>query len=455
MLSLGRNGTKPSDETQTELTQKPIPRWQRVTRLGPRGSAPRRAALTMTDQCFASASNFLVGVVVARLSGPAGLGAYSVAYALWLMVAAAHRSIITDPMSIENDARREGARPRIQAGLAAELALGAAVAVTVLVVSLIVLQVGQHEVAVALLTFTPFIPFLLVQDYWRWVGFMQAKPGRSLANDTVFNCVQGALLVGLIVAGLRSPSVAIVAWGIGAVVAAFWGLRQFTVSVQVRGGYEMVASRWYMSKWILASGVSSWAQTQAYPIVAGPIVGSDGLGGLKAATSLVSGPSMVLIQATGSMGLPEASDALDQGGWPKLHRVARWVTIAAAVSVGSVALIVFIGAPKLLGVIYGQQFVQYANTARIIAFAWLIGTLAGGSFLVLKVTRNTRSLFTIGVIEVVILLVGIVVLSPTMGVNGTAWAMVISDIVGVVLLQRSRAKVARQYRDAPPVASPQ
>jgi O-antigen/teichoic acid export membrane protein len=453
MLSLGRNGTKSSGQTATEPSQPSIPRWQQITRLGPRGSAPRRAALTMTDQCFASASNFVVGVIVARLSGPAGLGAYSVAYALWLMVAAAHRSIITDPMSIENDARREGARARIQAGLAAELTLGAAVAVSVLVVSLVVLQFGQHEVGMALLTFTPFIPFLLVQDYWRWVGFMQAKPGRSLLNDTVFNCVQGLLLIALIFDGLRSPSVAIVAWGVGAVVAAFYGLRQFSVSVQVRGGYTMVASRWYMSKWILASGVSSWSQTQAYPIVAGPIVGSDGLGGLKAATSLVSGPSMVLIQATGSMGLPEASDALEQGGWPKLRRVARWVTIAGAASVGSVALIVFVGAEKLLGAIYGPQFVQYANTARIIAFAWVIGTFAGGSFLVLKVTRNTRSLFTIGVIEVVILLVGIIVLSPTIGVNGTAWAMVISDIVGVVLLRRSQKKVAREYREAALVGS--
>ena len=44
--------------------------------IGSRGSATRRVAVTMIDQCFASASNFAVGVVVAHIAGPAGLGAY-------------------------------------------------------------------------------------------------------------------------------------------------------------------------------------------------------------------------------------------------------------------------------------------------------------------------------------------------------------------------------------------
>ena len=62
-----------------------------------RGGAATRATTTMVDQCVASASNFAVGIVVARISGPAGLGAFALAYAVWILLTMIHRSLITDP----------------------------------------------------------------------------------------------------------------------------------------------------------------------------------------------------------------------------------------------------------------------------------------------------------------------------------------------------------------------
>ena len=47
-------------------------------------SVPARAFVTTLDQGVASVSNFAVGVVVARVSGVAGLGAFSLAYAAWI-----------------------------------------------------------------------------------------------------------------------------------------------------------------------------------------------------------------------------------------------------------------------------------------------------------------------------------------------------------------------------------
>lgn len=436
-------GTRP-DAERAEQPTGAARRWLSA-RIGPPGSGPRRAAITMIDQCFSSASNFVVGIVVARVAGPAGLGAYSVAYAAWLVLAAVHRAVVTDPMSINNDVRRPNSNERLQAGMAAEVSLGVVIALVFAAVSVPVILLGQRNVGIALLTLAPFLPFLLVQDYWRWSGFMQARPGRSLANDTLFNCVQATLLVGLILAGLRSPSVAIVAWGAGAVAGSAYGLRQFSVRVQTRGGYSIVASRWHMSKWLLASSVSGWASSQAYPLFAGPFVGSVGLGGLKAAQSLVSGPTLVLGQAAGSIGLPEASHGLEHGGWVKLQQVARWMTLWSALTVGVVATVVFLVGGKLLGWMYGSEFVRYASTARIISLAWLIAAFSGGPMLILKVTRNSRALFNIGLVTQVTLVTLIIALSSTVGVNGTAWAMVVTAAVGVTLQRRARRVVAREY----------
>jgi O-antigen/teichoic acid export membrane protein len=422
-------------------------------RLGPRGSAPRRIALAMTDQCLASASNFLVGMVIARIDGPAGLGAYAVAYSLWLLLAAIHRAIVTDPMSIENDVLRPDANERVRAGMAAEISMGAIVAVLMALTSFVLMALGKQQLGTVFLALAPFMPFLLVQDYWRWAGFMHARPGKSLANDIVFNTVQLVVLAALIGAGQTHITVAIIAWGLGAVAGAVYGLRQFSVRVHTRGGYRMVASRWHVSRWLLATGISGWAGSQAYPFLAGPLVGADGLGGLKAAQSLVAGPSLVLLQAGGSVGLPEASHSLERDGVGRLKRVAAMVTIATTASVGIVAAFVLVAAPQLLKLVYGPEFVPYATTAKIIAIAWVINSLAGGAVLILKVTRNTRALFKISLTNMFVLIAGTVGLSAWLGVNGTAYAMLITWTVSFFWCRRARAIALRDYEESPLPAS--
>lgn len=395
----------------------------------PRAKASRRVAITTVDQGFSSASNFAVGVVVAHIAGPAGLGAYAVAYTAWLALGTAHRALITDPMSIDNDVLHADARQKLRAGLAAETSIGLAAAAALVVISIPLIFSGLRSFGIALITLAPFLPFLLVQDYWRWVGFMQARPDRSLMNDVIFNCVQAFGVGALIVGGLRSPSVAIVAWGVGAAVAAFYGLRQYSVGFTLRGGSEMIRSRWPMSKWFFAGGLASWGSAQAYPLLAGPGVGPVGLGGLKAAQNLMSGPTLVLIQAGGSIGLPEASHALERGGWPRLRRVAGWVTVAGVLSVGFVAAIVFVEGSRILDIVYGAKFVKYTSTARIIALAWLVQTLGLGPILVLKATKQARALFNIALASLVAACILIPTFSFLWGVNGTAIALVVTAAV--------------------------
>ena len=71
----------------SQAAQKPVARsW----------SAANRATTTMMDQGVASASNFIVGIVVARISGPTGLGAYALAFTVWVLLTMQYRAMITD-----------------------------------------------------------------------------------------------------------------------------------------------------------------------------------------------------------------------------------------------------------------------------------------------------------------------------------------------------------------------
>ena len=204
-----------------------------------------------------------------------------------------------------------------------------------------------------------------------------------------------------------------------------------------------------MSKWFFAGGLASWGSAQAYPLLAGPGVGPVGLGGLKAAQNLMSGPTLVLIQAGGSIGLPEASRALERRGWPGLRRVARFITLAGMASVGLVAAVVFARGAEILRVVYGESSARYAAAARIIALAWLVQTLGLGPILVLKATKQARMLFHIAVTSVVAACVLIPPCSFAWGVNGTAWALVATAAVTAVVELAGYYRTSRAFAANP------
>ncbi|HMK62475.1 MAG TPA: hypothetical protein VK386_02555 [Acidimicrobiales bacterium] len=394
-------------------------------------SASKRALLTLVDQGFSSASNFGVGVAVARIAGPAGLGGFSLAYACWLFLAAQHRSLVTDPMAIENDVVHREASSKLRAGLAAELILAITAAGVLALVGASLILVHQHIFGLSMLTVAPWLPFLVVQDYWRWIGFMQRRPGKALANDTVFNCVQAAGFAAVAMGGVHSVVVVISSWGIGAAAGAVFGLRQFAVRPTLRGGITLLGARWHMSKWLAGNSLTGWGSTQAGGLLASFILGPVGLGGLRAAQTLVAGPTFVLVQAGGSVGLPEASRALSERGWPGLRRVALFVTGGGLLGIGVVGVLVMIMGGPLLRFVYGPDFARYWAAADLIAVAYLFTAIGLGPVLILKASRRTRDLFRVQVITMVAALSSVTVLALRYGVAGAAGSAIITAAVAL------------------------
>jgi O-antigen/teichoic acid export membrane protein len=407
-----------------------------------------RVGLTTIDQCVSSVSNFAVGVVVARVAGIAGLGAFSLVYAGWLAVAAMHRALITDPMAIEGDLRKPDARAQASAGFAAEMVLGAVGGVIFAVIGSSFLAAGESEFGLPFVAVAPWIPFLVAQDYWRWVGFMKAEPGKSLANDIVFDVVQGVGFALLLVFGIHSSVLAIAAWGAGAAAGAGFGLWQFWVRPGWRAGFGRLRLRWGLGKWIAGVNGTAWGAAQSYLVLAGAFLGPAALGGLKAATSLVSGPALVLIQAGGSVGLPEASRGLNEKGWLGLRRVVRVVAVAGVASMLLVALVVVLFGKRLLEVLYGHEFGQFATTADLLALSSCVATGGLGAILSLKTTKQTGRLFRVSVVSLTVSVVAVSVLTPIVGINGAALALLCTNAVTTILQLVLHARYARREAEA-------
>jgi len=394
--------------------------------------------VTTLDQVFSSASNFLVGVVVARIAGPAGLGGFSLAYACWLVVAGLHRSLVTDPMAIENDADHPEATAKLKRGLASELTLAVVAAGVLLVAGIALLIAGQRAFGLGLVAVAPWLPFLVLQDFWRWMGFMQRKPGKALANDTVFNVAFGVCVLAIYLAGSRSLVLVIGSWGFGAFAGFVFGLWQFSVRPTFRGGLSGLRSRWHLSKWLAGNSLTNWGSTQASTIIVGVILGPVGLGGLRAAQTLVYGPTLVLFAAGGSIGLPEASRAFGARGWPGLRKVGLLVTAAGIASVGLVAVIVVTMGSTLLRLAYGPEFAKYWPAADFTVLATMIAVFGLGSILVLKASRHTRLLFRVQVISLTVSVAAVSILAVLYGVFGAAAATIpvaVANLSGLLWYQ--------------------
>jgi O-antigen/teichoic acid export membrane protein len=408
----------------------------------------------MADQCVASVSNFAVGIVVARISGPAGLGAFALAYTCWILLTTIHRSLITDPMAILGDMRGEERDEFIRRGFAAEVTLGVAAAFIFAAVGTIFLVVGQHTFGIGMLAVAPWLVALDLQDYWRWIGFMQGTPRKSLMNDLLFNAVQALAFGAVFLAGEHSVFAVVSAWGLGAAIAALYGLRQFSVRPSLRGGVAFLRFRWPTSRWLASERAANWGGSQLSLLVAGALLGPAALGGLKAAQALVAGPAMVVINAGGSVGLPEASRQLAERGWTGMARVSRFVTGAGVLAATACGIAVLVAAPTLLKLLYGPQFVTYAPSARVFAVSLVIGAFGIGPVLTLTTTRRIRPLFMVQLGRLVFSVAAVCVLSTVYGVTGAAAATLLTTVLtlaAVLVLQSSARRSVDETRRRPVV----
>jgi O-antigen/teichoic acid export membrane protein len=336
-------------------------------------------------------------------------------------------------------------RKGIKSGLGAELLLGLVGAAFFGILSLILLAFGQRTFAIGMAAMAPWVPVLLVQDYWRWVGFMTRRPQRALANDTVFNCVQGMALGAVFITHVHSVAALIASWGVGSLVGALYGIRQHHVRPSFAGGAALLRDRWSMSKWLAGTGLSGSAGTQLSVFIAGVILGPVGLGEFRAAQTLVVGPAGVLIMAGGSIGLPEASKAYTEKGRVGLIRVARVVTIAGFCSFLGGAVLVAAFGQTLLTSIYGPSFSHLETAAILMAISYIVLSFCLGPTLILKATRNSRALFHLQLLTLTVSLSSLGVLAVLWGVNGAAASLIVTFLVTAVSMRWVQHRLLRGH----------
>jgi len=260
-----------------------------------------RMAWGVADQAASSLTNVIVGVLVARTLGPAGFGAFSIAFATYLIAMSMSRGMSSDPLMVRfSDVDPAIWKRAVRGSTGTALAIGVLAGSACAVVATTV----GGPTGPALLALGITLPGLLLQDSWRFAFFSQGRPALALANDVVWAVALVALLWLVVVSGTSSQFLFMLAWGGSATIAAVVGAAQARLVPRLSAARMWVRENRHLCFRYVVENLSTVSGTQLRFYGLAAIVGLAGVGAMRAA-ELLLGPVLVVILGMGMMAVPE------------------------------------------------------------------------------------------------------------------------------------------------------
>lgn len=387
----------------------------------------RRAAWGIADQALSSATNFTVGILVARQTSLLAFGAFGLAFVTYLTVLNLGRSIVSQPLLIrhsnQTDEHWTDAAGR---GIGVAVALGIVTGVLCVAAGLIA---GGH-LGAALIALGLGLPGLLLQDACRFAFFAAGRDRDAFLNDAVWLTVLIPVFAALVVLGSESVFEFVLGWGLAATAAGVVGMAQAGVRPQFQDLRAWFHEHADLIPSFAGETLARLGTTQLVYYFIGIISGIVVVGAIRGG-ELILGPFNVLFQGVNLIALPEASRLLKQSKRAML-RWCRLLSIAMAVSALAWGLLC-LALPEPIGrSILGQSWDPARTVILPLGFA-LIGLVVSSGAIV-----GLRALGAADRILRATLLISIVTLATTsLGVLfghavGAAWGMVAGQWFGAV-----------------------
>ncbi|MFJ5074563.1 hypothetical protein ACIP8Z_08150 [Streptomyces sp. NPDC088553] len=265
-----------------------------------------RLSWGLADQAASSATNFVVGIYVARSLGLAAFGVFTLAWVTFGVVLGVSRGLATDPLTVRFSGVPEASwRGAVARSSGTALGVGAAIGALCLVLGL---GLGG-SVGSAFACLGVVLPGLLLQDAWRFSFFAAGAGRKAFVNDLVM----GVALVPAMVVAARVGSVAafVLAWGASAAVAAGYGYLQSGIAPRPAEARAWTREQRDLGYRYLVEnvGVSGAGQLRAYGL--GAIVGVSAVGVVRGA-ELLLGPFLAVLMGLSLVTVAEAARVLRQ-----------------------------------------------------------------------------------------------------------------------------------------------
>lgn len=403
-----------------------------------------RAGLAIADQALSSLTNFVVGIYVARSLGVGEFGAFSLAFATYVIALNASRGLATDPLVV----RYSGVDVHDwRLAVAGSTGVAAAVGLAVGACCVVVGAILAGSIGAAFLALGITLPGLLVQDSWRYAFFSAQRGAQAVANDLVWAAALVPLLT--IVGNAEPPRVElfVLAWGGAATLAAVVGAAQARLVPRLTGVIGWVVRHGDLGVRYLGENLSLGAAFQLRLYGLGLIAGVAAVGALRAA-ELLLGPVGVVVMGVGLMAVPEASRLLRQS----LRRLRPFCLLVGGLQAG-IAIVWGLAVLLLLPDWLGRRLL---GASWVLAFELLLPvtlTMAGtglwvGALTGLRALGAASRSLRAQLISSALFLAGAFGGAAVAGAVGAAWGSAAATLVAVVIWWRQLNQGLHEFRSS-------
>lgn len=415
-----------------------------------------RSSVALADQALVSGSNFLANVVLVRGLGLSDFGKYFLAYAVILYANAVQMSFVTTPMltiapMLEGSEKRSFLRGMLAIQVIASLLLlllgmGAGV---------VVHHYTNYYSYQSVLAVAFAIGAFQAQDWIRRYYFIVNKKHLAVLSDFVSYFVQ------LVILGLLwrfdMLTLSRTFWTMGITSLAAFSMGPLTD--RILPSVSHLQSTWeqcrVLSRDLLVSNQVRWFGDQGILMFATGIVGTEGIGGLRATQSLAGPVSLVLTSLDNVLPL-KIADILKAEGTPGAYRFTRNMMLLATVSLGSLLVPVAVFGRPLLRLVYGPAVVAFYVPMLLQLVSIVVGIATRLWFYLYRGVRDTRAILRANILCAVTSVATFYVLGHLWGVSGIVLAYLLGQVAIVTYCvlhwTRYRRELVARYPE--PSATP-
>lgn len=311
------------------------------------------------------------------------LGAFEVAFSVYLFMAGASRALGSEPLLVRHsDTGAAEMAPAAAAVVGTALLGGLAAGATCMTFGVVVGgTVGPPMIALGLC-----LPALLTQDAWRYVFFAAGRPAKAVANDGIWAVVQLALVIGLLVWSEPTVAALVMAWGLAAAVAAVAGVVQAGVRPRPSRARRWLADQRdlgsrYLGEFVVGQGA---AQLSLWSI--GVVGGLTVLGTLRAGGVLV-GPMRLFLTAAPGAAIPELIRIRHRSP-ERFARLVLHISWALAALVAVWGLVVWALPASVGESVLGENWEPGRSVLPLLSLSWAALGLGTGAMVGLRVLAD-------------------------------------------------------------------
>ena len=265
---------------------------------GMRPSPARRTAWVIGDQALSGVTNVAATIAVARSVSSQAFGAFSVGFIVYILALGVVRGLVSQPLAVRRSASGVS-RDQMAGAAGAALVTGAAIGLPLAGIGIVI----GGDVGLVIAVVGAFLPFLLLQDTWRFVFITTGRPGRAAAIDGAWAIAQ-VLFMGAVLLADGGLVALVVAWTASGAVAGGVGVVMERTLPSAHGAVDALRTHADLGPWFAAEFVFDTGSSQVTTLLLGGTIGAVGIGAIKGGQTLF-GPYYLAMTGMMSAAVPE------------------------------------------------------------------------------------------------------------------------------------------------------